>query len=468
MNLQKYKSKKAFLCQKCGCQRSKWQGQCPECGSWNSFQEEILPSSTKLVAKLEMGSEPQSLAAPPLFKKGEDIYPKRTSTQLQEMDRVLGGGLVPGSLILLGGEPGIGKSTLLLQVAQKLAEQNLSVLYASGEESIHQTRQRAERLHIKNKNIFICYENFLSNLRHWIKQKDPQILIVDSIQTLICESISSAPGSVSQVRECAHEIMQMCKTDGRSTFLVGHITKEGSLAGPKVLEHMVDCVLTFEGDPHHQFRILRSTKNRYGASHEMGVFAMEGEGLREVLNPSQFFLSQREGPWIGSSIFPCVEGSRPFLCEIQALTSKNPNLPRRNAVGMDLNRMHMLTAIMEKHLRSYLGQSDVYINVVGGLKLVEPAADLATIAALFSTYKNLHTNSKTCIFGEVGLTGELRAVPYAEKRLQEGLKLGFKHFICPQANVKTLKKGNQGKDFTLFPLRHLSQLPQCLQASNNA
>ena len=315
--------------------------------------------------------------------EGEEEEPKRQSTQMPEVDRVLGGGLVPGSLILIGGEPGIGKSTLLLQIAQKLAEQNLSVLYASGEESVHQTRQRARRLRIQNKNIFICYENYLSHLQHWVQKKKPQILIVDSIQTLVYEGISSAPGSVSQVRECTHELMQMAKTNGLSTFLVGHITKEGHLAGPKVLEHMVDCVLTFEGDPHHQFRILRSTKNRYGASYEMGVFAMEGEGLREVSNPSQFFLSQREGPWVGSSIFPCVEGSRPFLCEIQALTSKNPNIPRRNAVGMDLNRMYMLTAIMERHLKSYLGQSDVYINVVGGLKLVEPAADLATIAALF-------------------------------------------------------------------------------------
>ena len=321
--MQKYKSKKLFLCQRCGCQKSKWQGQCPECGSWNTFQEEMVSVSTKSVANPTRGPEPQSLASSLEIHQQEELQ-KRQVTRLPEVDRVLGGGLVPGSLILMGGEPGIGKSTLLLQIVQKLAEQGLSILYASGEESVHQTLQRAERLHIKNKNIFVCHENFLSNLKHWIQQKRPQVLVVDSIQTLVCEGISSAPGSVSQVRECAHELMQMAKTDQRSTFLVGHITKEGHLAGPKVLEHMVDCVLTFEGDTHHQFRILRSTKNRYGPSHEMGVFAMEGEGLREVKNPSQFFLSQREEPWIGSSIFPCVEGSRSFLCEIQALTSKTP------------------------------------------------------------------------------------------------------------------------------------------------
>ena len=518
MNSKKNKLKSIFLCQSCGCQRSKWQGQCPECGSWNSFQEENISFSTKSIQSSvspwrEKSLEPQSLdgtSLPPAStlsphengngggdengngngtlkqqgtqKKGQKskgekaqdnhaAYEKRLPTKIQEVDRVLGGGLVPGSLILMGGEPGIGKSTLLLQIAQKLAEQNLSVLYASGEESVHQTRQRAERLHIKNKNILICHENFLPHLQHWVQQKKPQVLIVDSIQTLMSENVSSIPGSVSQIRECTHEIMQMAKNKGISTFLVGHITKEGHLAGPKVLEHMVDCVLTFEGDPHHQFRILRSTKNRYGPSNEMGVFAMEGEGLKEVKNPSQFFLSQREGPWTGSSIFPCVEGSRPFLCEIQALTSKNPHLPRRNAVGMDLNRMYMLTAIMEKHLKSYLGQSDVYINVVGGLKLVEPAADLATIAALFSTHKNVPMNSKTCIFGEVGLTGELRAVPFAEKRLQEGLKLGFKYFICPQANAKAMKRIQTKEDATtplqLFPLTHLSQFPQCLQNLNH-
>ena len=374
-----------------------------------------------------------------LDKNVDEIRIARAKTGFKELDRVLGGGLVEGSFVLLGGDPGIGKSTLLLQMAGGLALEQQTVLYVSGEESVNQSALRAQRLGVTSGKVHMAAESNLENIRALAAQVKPNVMIVDSIQTVFSPEIASAPGSVSQVRECAAQLMGFAKGNGISVFLIGHVTKDGQIAGPKVLEHMVDTVLSFEGDLSHQFRLLRALKNRFGATHELGVFQMDSSGLIEVENPSELFLEERGARLMGSAVFCSVEGTRPLLCEIQALTNFTPMpQPRRTSIGFDVNRVHLLIAVLNKHLGLRLSNADVFINVVGGLKLIEPAADLAVAAALLSTETEEEVGAKTCFFGEIGLTGEVRAVSMVEARLREADKLGFTSFVLPASNRKHL------------------------------
>lgn len=414
-----------------------------ECGAWNSFVEEfttkeVAPSPRQRGWSTATAAD-NAATVVTLDQSLADLKIDRFSTGFNELDRVLGGGLVPGSFILLGGDPGIGKSTLLLQMAGGLAGQNASVLYVSGEESVNQSGLRAQRLGVHSALVRIAAESNLDQIRELAATYKPQVMVVDSIQTVYMPSIESAPGSVSQVRECAAQLMGLAKSGGITIFLIGHVTKEGNIAGPKVLEHMVDTVLSFEGDVSHQFRLLRALKNRFGATHELGVFQMDTRGLLEVENPSELFLEERGTRLIGSAVFASMEGSRPLLCEIQALTIATPMpMPRRTSLGFDVNRVHLLVAVLNKHLGMKLSQADVFINVVGGLRLVEPAADLAVAAALISTETASEVDGKTCFFGELGLTGEVRAVSFAEARVREAEKLGFETFVVPASNRKHL------------------------------
>lgn len=369
----------------------------------------------------------------------EDHVVDRIDTSINELDRVLGGGLTRGSFTLIGGEPGIGKSTLLLQMAGGLADKKNSVLYVSAEESVAQTAQRAKRMRINNENISLAAENNLLSIIENAKLRKPTVLIVDSIQTVFHPEVQSAPGSVSQVRECAGHLMTLAKSSGISIVLVGHVTKDGNIAGPKVLEHLVDTVLSFEGDHNHQFRLLRAVKNRFGATHEVGVFQMGSGGLREVSNPSEMFLGERTEGALGSSVFASIEGSRPVLCEVQALTVSSPlPMPRRTALGFDINRVHLLVAVLERHANIGLMNKDIFVNVVGGLKLQEPAADLAFAASIISSVYDQPVPTKSVFFGEVGLTGEIRAVPLIELRVREADKLGFERFFAPYSNKRGL------------------------------
>lgn len=455
------KAKSVFVCQNCGAQRARWEGRCTDCGAWNSFAEEMIAKETPTTSRQrgwstapEAGGASSSSGSSAgahssvggdgrvirLDESLKSVNIGRTSTGFAELDRVLGGGIVEGSFILLGGDPGIGKSTLLLQMAGGIARQGASVLYVSGEESVTQSGLRAQRLGVRAGNVHMAAESNLEAIRDLARDIKPKVLIVDSIQTVFLPEIQSAPGSVSQVRECAAQLMGLAKGSGICVWLIGHVTKEGNIAGPKVLEHMVDTVLSFEGDLSHQFRLLRALKNRFGATHELGVFQMEGAGLQEVSNPSELFLEERGQKLIGSAVFASMEGTRPMLCEVQALTNQTPMPnPRRNSIGFDVNRVHMLSAVLNKHLNMRLNQSDVFINVVGGLRLIEPAADLAVAASLISTERNVELDAKTCFFGEVGLTGEIRAVSFAEPRLREAEKLGFTTFVVPSSNRKHLK-----------------------------
>jgi DNA repair protein RadA/Sms len=441
----KSKSRSVFVCQNCGAQRSRWEGRCVDCNAWNSFVEETLEKETA-VSTRQRGWSPAtneggggSGQVISLDQNLHEVTIARHSTGFREFDRVLGGGLVEGSFVLLGGDPGIGKSTLLLQMAGGLAKSKVSVLYISGEESVSQSGLRAQRLGVHSQLVRMASESNLESIRDLVKTYKPNVLIVDSIQTVFLPEIQSAPGSVSQVRECAAQLMGLAKGTSTSVFLIGHVTKEGQIAGPKVLEHMVDTVLSFEGDLSHQFRLLRALKNRFGATHELGVFQMDTRGLVEVDNPSELFLEERGTRLIGSAVFASIEGTRPLLCEVQALTTSTPMpVPRRTSLGFDVNRVHLLVAVLNKHLRLKLSQADVFINVVGGLKLMEPAADLAVAAALVSTETGHEIDAKTCFFGEVGLTGEVRAVSFPEARLREADKLGFTSFVMPASNRKHL------------------------------
>lgn len=370
---------------------------------------------------------------------------QRISTKYSEVDRVLGGGLVPGSFILLGGDPGIGKSTVLMQVAGGLAEQGQKVLYVSAEESVSQTGLRAQRLGVRSKNVEIASESNLELLISLAKKKMPNVLVVDSIQTVYLPDIPSAPGSVSQVRESASHLMGLAKNHNITVFVIGHVTKDGTIAGPKVLEHMVDTVLSFEGDQSHQFRLLRALKNRFGATHELGVFQMATQGLKEVSNPSELFLEERGDSLVGSSVFAAMEGTRPLLCEVQALTVKSfLATPRRTSIGFDTQRVHVLSAVIDKNLDLDLGHHDVFVNVVGGLKLSEPAADLAVAASIISSVRGNELDPKTAYVGEVGLTGEIRAVTFPDIRVREAFKLGFSKVILPESNRRHL--GDSGLD----------------------
>lgn len=439
----KSKVRSIYSCQNCGAQRSKWEGRCSDCGAWNSLVEEIqAPEGPRgWVSPSQAPTAGRSSIKTLALNQGPEVLTiKRMSTKISELDRVLGGGLVEGSLVLLGGAPGIGKSTLLIQACHGIAQLNGLVLYISAEESLDQTSGRAHRLNIYSPDIRIGSESNLHSIIALAKEMRPKVLIIDSIQTVYLPELQSAPGSVSQVRECCGHLMIMAKTEGISVILVGHVTKDGNIAGPKVLEHMVDCVLSFEGDTSYNYRLLRSLKNRFGAAHELGIFQMSALGLEEVLNPSELFLEERGDSLIGSSIFCSVEGSRPLLCEVQALTVPTPlPMPRRTALGVDLGRLNLLIAVIEKHLNIALYQQDIFINVVGGLKVMEPSVDLSIAASILSSESRQALDSKTCYFGEIGLTGEIRGVSFPELRLKEGLKLGFKTFVVPASNKKHLE-----------------------------
>lgn len=453
----KSKTKTLFICQSCGAKRPKWEGRCGDCGEWNTYVEELeMPTSSNRSWSIQ--SKGQVLS---LDQTWEDLKVARHKTGIFELDRVLGGGLVPGSFILLGGDPGIGKSTLLIQAANSLAEkQNLSVLYVSAEESINQTGLRAKRLGLTCSKVKLASESQIPLLIDIVEEEKPNVLIVDSIQTFFLPEIPSAPGSVTQVRECAARLMSLAKNKSISVFVIGHVNKEGNIAGPKVLEHMVDTVLSFEGDSQNQFRLLRSLKNRFGPTHELGVFSMEGEGLKEVSNPSELFLQEKKESAVGSAIFSSLEGTRPLLCEIQALVSNTPMpMPRRTSLGIDVNRVHLISAVIGKKLPIHFYQSDIYVNVVGGLKIIEPAVDLALATALISSEKNKKISSQSCFLGEIGLTGEIRAVSQIEVRIKEGIKLGFKNFYVPLANKKHLQKSKLGEDVNLVYLSDISEIP---------
>ncbi|MBQ4529753.1 MAG: DNA repair protein RadA [Lachnospiraceae bacterium] len=431
-----------FFCQNCGHESSKWLGQCPGCKEWNTFVEEAAP---KKAAGGRVRSRERT--TPVTLKEIELKEEERIRTNIGELDRVLGGGIVAGSLMLVGGDPGIGKSTLLLQVCQNLAEDNHEVLYISGEESLKQIKIRAQRIGEFKDSLSLLCETNLNEIEEVVKAKKPEVVIIDSIQTMYNENVSAAPGSVSQVRESTGTLMVLAKTLGIAIFIVGHVTKEGVVAGPRVLEHMVDTVLYFEGDRHASYRILRGVKNRFGSTNEIGVFEMQGNGLREVTNPSEFMLNGKPVGASGSVVTCSLEGTRPILVEIQALVSDTSfQIPRRTTVGIDFNRVNLLLAVLEKRAGMQLGGCDAYVNLTGGMRLSEPSIDLAVIAALVSSYRNQVIDEHTIIFGEVGLTGEVRGVAQAEVRIKEAEKMGFTRCIVPKSNcdsIKELKPGIQ-------------------------
>ncbi|MCX7951519.1 MAG: DNA repair protein RadA [Clostridiales bacterium] len=428
------KIKNKFVCQECGYESLKWMGKCPECGVWNSFVEEIENPSNKTFLATT------SIAMPLTVDEIEITEEERFKTGSNELDRVLGGGIVKGSLILVGGDPGIGKSTLLLQVSKNLSVEGYKVFYVSGEESEKQIKLRAKRLDVKGNNLYIVSETNLDIIEKQIENIKPDVVIVDSIQTMFKMELQSAPGSVSQVRESTLTFMRIAKGMSIPIFIVGHVTKEGSLAGPRVLEHMVDTVLYFEGERHHTYRVIRAVKNRFGSTNEIGIFEMKGDGLREVLNPSEVMLSGRPENVSGSSVVCSLEGTRPVLVEIQALTSATAfGMPRRMATGIDYNRVVLLMAVLEKRVGMQLQTYDAYINVVGGLKLDEPACDLGIVCAIASSFRNIPIDSKTVVIGELGLTGEVRGVNFIEKRILEAQKLGFEKCIIPYENLKTIE-----------------------------
>lgn len=431
------KSKTKYVCQECGAISSKWLGKCPECQNWNTYVEEFI-ESTVVTKSIGISSNKKPVPLADVTIEEEDRY----VTNMSELDVVLGGGIVKGSLVLVGGDPGIGKSTLLIQVASAISASNQKVLYVSGEESLKQTKLRADRLGIKSKNIFLVSENNLDYVVKYVEEYKPDVLIVDSIQTVYNPSVQSSPGSVSQVREATATLMRISKVDSVATFIVGHVTKSGAIAGPKVLEHMVDTVLYFEGDKNHTFRILRSVKNRFGSTNEIGIFEMTYKGLQEVKNPSEIFLSNRPETAPGSVVVAGMEGSRPVLVEIQALVSNsNFGTPRRMSMGVDHNKVVMMMAILEKRLGIQIQGCDAYLNVVGGMQLSEPAIDLAIVAAVVSSFRNKVLDQGVVIFGEVGLTGEVRAVSQVEQRMHEAIKLGFKKCVIPKGNQEQAVSG---------------------------
>ncbi len=421
------------MCQNCGYQTLKWMGRCPDCSKWNSMVEEAAEPVSKKSRSSSM-SRPETINAISLAPE------MRLTTGLSEFDRTLGGGVVPGSMVLIGGDPGIGKSTLVLQILDRLAGNGCRALYLSGEESAQQIKLRAERLSVHSDNLYVitgtCIEDFFEKL----DTLKPELVAVDSIQTFYTDAISSAPGSVSQVREVASRLMTFAKQSNIPVFLIGHVTKEGAIAGPKVLEHMVDTVLYFEGDRGHVFRILRSVKNRYGSTNEIGVFEMKDSGLEEVGNPSRIFLEERPQAVSGSVVIPCLEGTRPLLVEIQALVGQSPfGMPRRTAVGVDHNRISLLVAVLGKRLGMELGDQDIFANVAGGLKVDEPAADLGIISAMMSSFLDRPVDRGLVMFGEVGLAGEIRGVSQPDLRIREAKKLGFSRCLLSRSNLEGSK-----------------------------
>lgn len=425
--------KTAFFCQNCGYESGKWMGQCPACREWNTFAEEIVEKSAGAHTVRRETAEPVRLSS---IKSGEE---SRISSGCGELDRVLGGGIVPGSLVLVGGDPVIGKSTLLLQVCKNMTQQGRRVLYISGEESLQQIKMRAERIGKIGEELLLLCETNLETIKSAIQRVKPEAVVIDSIQTMYNETVGSAPGSVSQVRESTSLLMQIAKGMEITVFIVGHVTKEGVVAGPRVLEHMVDTVLYFEGDRHASYRILRGVKNRFGSTNEIGVFEMRETGLEEVKNPSEFMLDGKPEGASGSIVACSMEGTRPILIEIQALVCRsNMAIPRRTAVGTDYNRVNLLMAVLEKRLGLHLSSYDAYVNIAGGIRMNEPAIDLAVVLALVSSYKDRPIDEKAIAFGEVGLSGEVRGVSMAQQRALEAKKLGFTTVIMPQVSVKAV------------------------------
>ena len=428
------KTRSRYVCRECGYISSKWLGRCPECGTWNSFDEEI--SSAK---PSRYGGMTTSGAPPIPLSQIKGGGGERISTGIGELDRVLGGGLVPGSVVLIGGDPGIGKSTLLLQASHRISESYAPSLYVTGEESPAQIKMRAGRLGIESDKLHILCETDVNSIKEHILNMQPSAVVIDSIQTVYKPELESSPGSVSQVRESAAEFTMLAKSLGPPTFLVGHVTKEGAIAGPKLVEHMVDTVLYFEGDRQHAYRILRATKNRFGSTNEIGIFEMRAEGLVEVENPSEVFLGERRHEISGTTVVSGIEGTRPILFELQALVvPSNMTIPRRTSTGVDHNRLSLLLAVLEKRVGLKVGGMDVFVNVTGGIRIDEPAVDLGLISAVVSSIRDIPVDPWTVIIGEVGLGGEVRGVSQVEKRINEAEKLGFKRVILPEANIKSI------------------------------
>ncbi len=450
------KKSTVFFCSSCGYESSKWMGQCPSCKEWNTFTEEPVVKMKRAVQTASFSS-----TEPVLLKDISVDDSKRIKTGFEEFDRVLGGGIVKGSLVLIGGDPGIGKSTILLQVTKNLVNSGEKVLYVSGEESLRQIKLRANRLGKDFDNLLLLCETNLDAVTEVIKKNVPTTVVIDSIQTMYREDIASAPGSVSQVREATSLLMQIAKQLEINIFIVGHVTKEGAVAGPRILEHMVDTVLYFEGDRHASYRILRGVKNRFGSTNEIGVFEMREEGLREVKNPSEYMLFGKAEDASGSVITCTMEGTRPLMIEIQALLCRsNFGIPRRQATGMDFNRVNLLMAVIEKRGGLQIGDQDAYVNIAGGIKINEPAMDLATVLAIISSYRNKAIDSKTVAFGEVGLSGEVRAVNNARLRVMEAKKLGFKTVVLPKSNIDADIKKIEGIElYGVSDIREAMQIP---------
>ncbi|AXU81326.1 DNA repair protein RadA [Clostridium sp. HMSC19D02] len=445
------KIKTKYVCQSCGYETAKWLGKCPECTKWNTFVEEIDQKSTKKEVFIIYKSSSKPVSINSIESKEEE----RFTTDINELDRVLGGGIVKGSLVLVGGDPGIGKSTLLIQVSSNVANLGKTVLYITGEESESQIKMRAKRLGINSENLYIFAENNLSIIESYLESVNPELIILDSIQTVFSPEISSAPGTVSQIKEGTSKFMKISKKMGISTFIVGHVTKEGSLAGPKLLEHMVDTVLYFEGERYNTYRLVRAVKNRFGSTNELGVFEMRDLGLVELDNPSKILISEKPKDVAGSVIISTVEGTRPMLLELQALVSPTSfGIPKRTSTGVDYNRVGMLLAVLEKRVGLQIQNQDVYINIVGGIKINEPSIDLGIAISVASSFRNIPIDEDIAVTGEVGLTGEVRAVSFIEKRIAECKKLGFKKIVVPRSNYDVVK---ETKGIEIWPVDNLRQ-----------
>jgi len=449
--------KSVFYCQNCGYESSRWLGQCPSCHEWNTFAEEVISTKPGIPASASQGKR-RSTAEPKALSEISAESGVRISTGIGELDRVLGGGIVQGSLILIGGDPGIGKSTLLLQVCRNLSLQNRSVLYVSGEESLQQIKMRAVRVGDFGDSLKLLCETDLDDVASVIEKTRPEFVVIDSIQTMYNESVTSSPGSVSQVRESTGVLLRVAKTLQIPIFIVGHMTKDGNVAGPRVLEHMVDTVLYFEGDRTQAYRILRAAKNRFGSTNEIGVFEMRTEGLAEVENPSEFMLEGRPKDASGSVVACSMEGTRPIMIEIQALVCRtNFGFPRRTTNGADYNKVNLLMAVLEKRAHINLSQDDAYVNITGGVRMSEPAVDLGILMAIASSKKDLPVSADTVVFGEVGLSGEIRSVAMAEQRVKEAQKLGFSRVILPKANMKALSRSHEDFRVQLLPVENVRE-----------
>ena len=450
--------KSVFFCQNCGYESSKWMGQCPACHQWNTFVEEVVSVQPAAPAAGRSSGSGRARMTPKSLSEISLDQGNRITTGIGELDRVLGGGIVKGSLILIGGDPGIGKSTLLLQVCRHISDRGIHVLYVSGEESLQQIKMRAVRIGRFRDELKLLAETDLGDIESVIGQTRPELVIIDSIQTMYNESVSSSPGSVSQVRESTGVLLRIAKSMQIPIFIVGHMTKDGTVAGPRVLEHMVDTVLYFEGEKRESYRILRAAKNRFGSTNEIGVFEMRAEGLTEVANPSEYMLEGRPEGASGSVVACSMEGTRPIMIEIQALvSSSNFNYPRRTANGTDFNRVNLLMAVLEKRAHINLSRDDAYINITGGVRMSEPAVDLGIVLAIASCKRDVPVDPSAVVFGEVGLSGEIRSVSMAEQRVREAKKLGFRKVILPRASMRSLSRMKEDSDLELLPVSTVSE-----------